>query len=528
MEIGWWVLGGLVWSVACWLALVFVSVPLTLIAVAMGLAVGALLAAVGYARVCAGYEDERALLEPAGNVPRGSSAPYPYWDIGWPGYLTGQLERDIATAFRWPRLQVQALWRAVGDWARPNAAWLAAALPVVPPLAGFMVAVTTGACGAWLAFAAAAEAVTVVPRLARWAAIGVLRIGDSSARWWYGAAATCPRCREVTRLPAYPCGSPHCEGVHRDLRPGRLGVWSRRCQCDERLPTTVQRAASAMMPVCPACENLLHERAGAVSDARIAVSGGPAVGKTLLLMSAIIRMTDCVAFQEGWEAADKYSTDWLRDARDVISRWPRREPAPTAKPLLLTVRGGTPPRQRYLHLIDVGGRYFTTAENDPALRYLGTTCRHMLVLDPTTIPSVRDRIDPAALAGRHDVDQASCATGTETNDASAELVYHLLASQLNRCGARTSRISLAVVITKADLLAKLGLAPDPDLDPASALSYHLRAWLCAADLRNLVEMAEHDFGSVQYFLVGAGVGSADSVAPFTWLLNRHRRGTAIP
>lgn len=527
MEVIGWALVGLVWLVACWLALVYVSVPLTLVAVATGLSVGAVLAAVGYLRVFVGIEDERVLIKPASTVPRGSSAPYPYWDNAWPGYLTGQLERDIVVALGWPRRQVWTLWRRAGEWARPRGIALAVAVPVVPPPVGFLVAVTAGAYGAWLAFAAASEVVAVVPRLARWAAIAALRVSDTSVRWWHGAAATCPSCRGVTRLPAYRCRSPRCDGIHRDLRPGRLGIWSRRCHCDSgRLPTTVLRAAPAMTPVCPACGYLLHERAGAAPDARIAVSGGPAVGKTQLLMSAMAKMTEGAAPPPAWESADEYSTIWLHDARELMAQWPRREPAPTAELVLLTLRGGVPPRQRYVHFIDLGGQYFMTAANDPALRHLGMTCRHLLVLDPTTIPSVHERFDPAALI-RGQADGADSRTaGKEASSSAAELPYHVLVSELNRSGARTRRVSLAVVITKADLLAKQGLAPEPD--PAQTLSHRLRAWLCAAGLRNLVEMAEDDFGNVRYFLVGLGMESTDPVAPFTWLLNRHRRGVTIP
>src|SRR5262249_35361776 len=162
-----------------------------------GLSVGAVLAAVGYLRVYIGVEDERVLQKPASTVPRGSSAPYPYWDNAWPGYLTGQLERDIVAASGWPARQVGMLWTKAAEWARPVSVQLAVAFPVVPLPVGFLVAVTAGACSAWLAFAAAGEAVAVIPRLARWVAIAALRAGDASIRWWLGAAATCPRCRGV-------------------------------------------------------------------------------------------------------------------------------------------------------------------------------------------------------------------------------------------------------------------------------------------------------------------------------------------
>ena len=182
-------------------------------------------------------------------------------------------------------------------------------------------------------------------------------------------------------------------------------------------------------------------------------------------------------------------------------------------------------QQRYVHFIDAGGQHFVTAARDSALRHLGTTRRHLLVLDPTTIPSVRDRIDPAVLARSHADHEDPHVAGTETSSAVAELPYQLLVAHLNRFGARTRRCSLAVVITKADLLAKQGIAPEPD--QARTLSQALRGWLCAMDLRNLVESADGDFGKVRYFLVGLGMKSMDPVSPLTWLLRQHRRGAKI-
>jgi hypothetical protein len=281
-----------------------------------------------------------------------------------------------------------------------------------------------------------------------------------------------------------------------------------------------------MTAVCPACECLLHERAGAAPDARIAVSGGPAAGKTQLLMSAMTKMTDSAASVAAWELADEHSTTWLYDTRELMARRPRRTPAPTAEPALLTLRDGISPRGGYVHVIDVGGQHFVTAVSDPTLRHLGTTRRHLFVLDPTTIPSVRDRIDPAFLTHRHADDEDSHIAGTETSSARAELPYHVLMAHLNRFGARTRRCSLAVVITKADLLVKQDLAPERD--PARTLSRRLRAWLCVVGLRNLVDTAEHDFGKVRYFLVGLGPESTNPVAPFTWLLDRYRRGVTMP
>jgi hypothetical protein len=221
-------LGRVALLVLCWLALVYVSVPLMLLAMAVGLCVGAGLAVIGYLRIFAAAEDERILVTPISTLARGPRAPYRYWDDGWPGYLTQQLERDIAAAVIWPGRTSWTWWKTARTWAQQARTWARSqpekqitVVPAVPPPIGFLVGVTGGVYCAWAAIAVIAEAVAAVPRLARLATIAALRGWDALVRWWHGAAATCPHCGWVTRLPAY---RHECDRVHRDLRPGRQGV----------------------------------------------------------------------------------------------------------------------------------------------------------------------------------------------------------------------------------------------------------------------------------------------------------------
>ena len=526
-----WFLAFVAWLTLCWLILVFFAVPLSLIALAAGLATGATLAALGYLRVYAGLADERFLTRPCDapdNGPRPRArrpgAPYPFWDDGWPGYLAGQVERDIAAAAVWPWQRVLAIWtrarRTVGEW------WfvLAVALPMALPPTAFLVAVAMGVWTGWAALAVAVEVVTAFPRLVRLALIVALRTGDSSVRWWHGMAATCPACRWVTWWPAYHCPGGTCDVVHRDLRPGRLGVLWHRCRCGIRLPTMILRAGRTLTPLCPSCGKLLFDLAGCVTDARIALSGGPGVGKTQLLMWATVSMAARTDLPADWEPADTLTGSWLRNTLDLLSQWPEGRPAPTAEPVQLTLRGGAPQR-RYLHLADAGGGHFLNEAHDPALGHFSMTRRHLLVLDPTTIPSVRDRIVLAGSARAHDADGGK-RPPDGTSEAQAELAYHLLVTQLSRFGARTRQCSLAIVVTNSDLLTAQGVRSRPDR--AGSSSDEVRAWLRAVDMHNLIETAERDFGQVRYFFTGYDAEAADPAAPYFWLLGRHSRGLSVP
>ena len=528
-------LGIVAWGVACWLGLAFVTVPLALFAISAGLVYGAALTVGGYLQVYWGTEDRRVLIRPDAESPRRPSAPYPLWDDAWPSYLSGQVERDIVAAAAWPLRQAHGLWAQGIELAMSSGPVLLILLPLAPAPLAFLVGVSAGTYGGWTALAAAIEVVMAISRGARLSAIGVLRAADSVARWWHGAAVTCPTCRYVAWLPAYQCDEDKdkdkddtnkadvseddtgeddtgkCGTIHRDLRPGRLGVWIHRCQCGKALPTTIRRAGRALTPVCSNCSRPLCEQAGMAPDARIALSGGPGVGKTQLLMRAATEMTSR-SRPAPWEPGDDLTAAWLRHARRLLRHWPEFGPEPTKKPALLTFHRSAYGRRYYFHVADLDGRHFESDKGNPALWQLGATRRHLLVLDTTVVPRVRDRIGTDASG-----DTAARPTWAETSVATAERPYRLLVAQLDRLGARTRRCSLALVVTKADVLAAHGAGPN---------GIGLKAWLRSVELHNLVMAAEHDFGQVRYFLVGEGQGNP--AEPFEWLLSQYPHGAARP
>jgi len=514
-----WAIVVIAWLVACWLALVYVALPLTLASVALGLSVGAAIAAVGFLRVYRGLEDERAVVRPSASMKRRLRAPYPYWDLGWPNYLSHQVEHDIAAATVWPRSQVNSWWRAAARWASDHRELLVLSPPFLLPPVVFLIMVTIGVYVAATAYAAAVELVTAPPRLARAMSIGSIRVADAAIQWWRGAAATCASCHRVAQLPGFKCKNAECTVIHRDLRPGHLGVLFRRCDCGARLPTTVWRATRELAPVCAACGQPLHHGAGAIPDARIAISGGPSAGKTVMLTDAAVVMTRSTEGPAAWEPADRSARAWLDSARNFATGRFDGEPLSIPDAAPLTLRGRAQ-RDCYAHFTEV------PSGNDAFLRPLSTTRRHVLVLDGTMIPSTAAQAVARIPVGKQNEIGNNGLVPAQAYRPMVELPYHLLVARLNNFGVRSRRCSLAVVVSKADLLAESDVMPDAHQPDTS--SKLLRDWLCLMGLRSLVELAEADFDEVRYFLLGSDTASADRPAPFVWLLSKRSKGIGVP
>ena len=104
------------------------------------------------------------------------------------------------------------------------------------------------------------------------------------------AEASCPHCYHVMPRPAYRC--PGCAKLHRDLRPGRLGLFARRCDCGTLLPTMVLRAAWRLSAVCQKCTKPLRAGSGALRDVRIPIFGDTSAGKTRFLYAGLDSLVD--------------------------------------------------------------------------------------------------------------------------------------------------------------------------------------------------------------------------------------------
>jgi hypothetical protein len=502
---------------ACLWVLTHVTVPLVLLAAAAG-AGGGLIAALAATLLALSGRADAAIRTPddvlAGALRGRSDGHLPRPDHAWPQYFVAQVRLDLRAA--WDLVATVVLRSWTGPIRLLRQVDYRALLVFWPLLLPVAVAIVALDAAAFVGFAAVLAVCATICALA-WAAgcvvVGALRGLDRVWQLLVRAGGSCPRCYEVSALPAYQCTGPHPaadphHGLHRDLRPGRLGVLWRRCACGTRLPTTVLRAAWRLPARCPLCGEPLHRGAAVHTDVRVPVFGAASAGKTHLIMGTLVNLMRATG-PPGVELklADERSAHTYQGHLAVFdSGGSAPKTDASALPVALTLLLHNRRRRAMVHLFDAAGEALADPDLNAQLAYLDRARTLIFVLDPFSIPELQQRY-----AGGHGQVFRRANAARDWPEAS----YQATVTRLRDHSVDTGRQRLAFVVTKRDLLAEL----PPAASPAPG-SDAVRAWLCELGLDNLVTSAERDFGAVQYFLVAVRHGDAGATAtqPLRWLV----------
>lgn len=362
---------------------------------------------------------------------------------------------------------------------------------------------------------------------AGFAVILLLRGVDAALLRVRGIRMSCPHCYRPIGYPAYRC--PACGARHRDVRPGRYGLLRRRCHCDQALlPTLLLLGSHRLTAFCPhpGCGVPLADDTGTAAEVLLPIVGGHNAGKTQLMTAMVDAMAGAAARDgTGFEAADRTTGHRLARLQSAVSAGGAPPPTPPGerpRAYSLYLRPDREPK-RLVHLFDSAGETFYDSEVLAGLRYLGTSRTFVFVVDPLSIEAVWERLDGAARDRLEPVRARR----------SPEFVFQQVLDNVERMAVDPRRTRLAVVLTKADLLAANGVAlpagnaagsaavggtagsPAGSSAGSSAFdavgstaadgaggtvdSAAIEQWLDDAGLDNLVRSIRHSFGAVRFF-----------------------------
>jgi hypothetical protein len=495
-----------VWTASYGGLVLLVLLILAAIGILVGVVVSAMSLAAGLARrpnliTPEAYRAEHIKAHPVGT---GQFEP----DLAWPFYPLRQIRADLARV----EAERQARYAKLWHWPFGPFIWILFAPVSLAVMLCLLVAWLSTLVLAGL-FALVAWACAGVAAAVFGAGVLLLRGADSAWHRVMRTEASCPHCYHVTPRPAYRC--PGCSRLHRDVRPGRLGLFTRRCECGTLLPTMVLRAAWRLSAVCQRCGKPLRAGAAALRDVRIPIFGDTSAGKTRFLYAglySLIDTTDRASIPLGFP--DEESQDQATLALDLIRSGQDTAKTSQTLPTALTCRVGSGPGSTLVHLFDAAGEYYHDSQAHDSLGFLDRGHGLVYVLDPFSVGVIRDR-----MAGQN----ASVFRMAHVAAGDPETAYGEVVSRLRDSGVKASDQQLAIVVSKADLLSAGGIEPPGD-------SAAIADWLTQMGVHNLVLSARREFAEVRYFTVAslaAQVGRAhDPGAPLRWLLAS--RGVKLP
>jgi hypothetical protein len=330
-----------------------------------------------------------------------------------------------------------------------------------------------------------------------------LRAADSVMLRIKNIRMVCPSCGEGVPYPGYECPNPGCPRRHQDIRPGRLGILRRYCQCGTRMRTLLLFGSAGMSAFCPSCRQSLEHRPGQAPETVLPLFGAVSAGKTRLLFALVTQLRLWSAGAPSRlraEFADADTTSKLEHASELLSPESVTAKTPAELPRAYMVRLITASGARVLQMFDPAGELYYTDEQIARLRFLNQARTFILVIDPLAVPAFWDRLPEERRAGLD---------ATRAAAPPPDVAYQVALQRIQALRVPLRRSRLAVVFSRADLTD----------EPAADVAAWARVDL---GLGNLVRSARLHFGEARFFHTAAvlsdGVMHESIPALLRWLL----------
>ena len=336
----------------------------------------------------------------------------------------------------------------------------------------------------------------------------VLRGTDSALLWIKNVRMVCPDCYRRVSYPGYECPNPRCSNRHRDVRPGRFGIFRRRCRCGQPMSTLLLLGSSRMTAFCPDqdCGGSLEYRPGKAPEIVLPFFGATGAGKTRLMFSMVTQLqmwTEGGLFKA--EFADSITSGELEDAGEVLRTGRATTITSVQDPRANVIRLVSRKSTRILHLFDAAGELFYQSDRTQPLRYLSQARTFILVIDPLSVAAFWQRLSAERQA---ELDPL------RSTAPSPDLAYQQTYQQIEAMGVRLRTARLAVAFSRADMTGV------PDGDVAEWAASEL-------GLGNLVRSVRQNFRESCFVNTAAVMGKDGAVdasvaALMRWMLARDR------
>ncbi|HEV2791276.1 MAG TPA: hypothetical protein VGV69_08280 [Solirubrobacterales bacterium] len=428
-------------------------------------------------------------------------------------YILGQLKTDLGAALDHAWKEMLRFRDTCVEFSKPYAEGWTAPLAWGVVAGGYLAPVIGAALGMIVATPILIVAGVLI--VGAWILVGLLRLAEAARRRLRRTAYECPHDHERFPLPVYVC--PGCGAEHRQLVPGRWGIFRRECSCEEvSLPTTVIGGRQRVPQKCPSG----HPMSGLIGFAetlRIALVAGPRAGKTTYLAGAMLEFEEMAAEKRlAVNVLEESSGAYAEVVGRLRSgRLPEKTQISGNPALVTEVQGDN--RSRVLYAYDVAGESYQSSDDVRSLRFLEVPSGLILLVDPFSIPRV---------AEEHAEELKTAQDSVRPSPEEPIRVFERTAAALVESGADPKDIPVAVVIGKTDAF---GIGTEiAGMDAP-------KAWLEAKGAGNFVRAVEGDFKQVNWFACSA-LGRVPSgedqrpfepegaTAPLLWLLAK--RGVA--
>lgn len=199
----------------------------------------------------------------------------------------------------------------------------------------------------------------------------------------------CPECHAKSSLPEHFC--PRCGEVHRRLIPSSYGILHHTCLCGEKLPATFFLKRGLLKSRCPDCQSLLEAGHTESRKVFVPVFGGPAVGKSAFLFSAVSQLMDHSAGSgPRYSFLETRTESEMARVRQQLAQGRAPDKTTATLPRAFNLRVQADGRDsRVLYLYDPAGEAFNETEGLVLHRYQSYLSGLIFLIDPFTIPAVR-------------------------------------------------------------------------------------------------------------------------------------------